>query len=170
MKSSAVLFFSLLTVLAVAAPKTQDNHPSAGALQPGQIILTVVQSSPPSAKKGVKLNALTVTVNRQGECTDGKVTLKAYFMGKDVGTNKLVVNSVNEQAVATQVGSGGAFTFTSNPFEYTAEIPALKKTKAVPAHGVQPHGWVVRVYQHDQLLASASSGQGYDTVIAMNTK
>jgi hypothetical protein len=78
----------------------------------------------------------------------------------------VVVHSRSEQTIETKVGPGVTETLKSDPFVVTPEVPATKKTKAIPASGVRPHGWVVRVYQNDQLLATTSSGQGYDALIA----
>ena len=155
--------FSLLTAVAVAAPKVPD---SPGALRVGQIVLTALQSSVPVTKGAGKVNALVATVKRQGECSNSKVTIKVYFMGKDVETNQVVMHSMSEQTIETKQGPGVTETLKSDPFVVTPEVPATKKTKAIPAQGVRPHGWVLRVYQNDLLLATTSSGQGYDAVIA----
>jgi hypothetical protein len=166
MKRSLTLLLSLLTVVAIAAPKSPESPSQVGALVARQLSLTVVQSSMPATKSTGKVNALVVTIKRQGECSNGKVTLKTYFMGKELETNQVVMHSMSEQTVETKLGPGVTETLKSDPFVVTPEVPATKKTKAIPASGVRPHGWVVRVYQNDLLLATASSGQGYEAVIA----
>lgn len=126
-----------------------------------QLSMTVTQSGVPYvAPKGdtavTKVRAVAVNLRRVGNC-DGKVTLKIAFVGQDVVTNKKIVISQTEKPAEAVPGKGNDYSETSAPFVYYPPSVDPKTKKPIPASGSKPLGWVVRVFQGDKLLASASS-------------
>ena len=126
-----------------------------------QLAMTVAQSGVPQVTaKGdtavTKVRAVSINLRRIGNC-NGNVTLKVAFIGLDVTTNKKILISQTEKAAEAVPGKGNDYTETSAPFVYNPPSVDPKTKKPIPANGSKPLGWVVRAFQGDKLLASASS-------------
>ena len=158
------LFFSCLSLIAVAAPEAPELDRS--LLSAGNINLRVEQGDVPTNSRASRIKVLNVNLKKIGGTANGEVTLKAYFVGKDAETSELVLNAVGSQAAEAVGGAGNTYIFQSNVFKYTPSKSADGKKKETPAKGIQPQGWVVRVYEKDKLLVTACSTQGYDGLIA----
>ena len=167
MKLVLTLLFSFLTMIVAAQAKTSDANPPVKPIESKQLNITVVPLAEPSRRGQGRVNKVVVTIKKFGDANaDGKVTLKAYFIGKDVFIHKLVLNSMSEVSAEAVSGLGNSYTLQSEPFVYNPEKPAAKGKVAVPASGSKPYGWLIGVYQNEKLLFKDASGQGFDAVIA----
>ena len=165
MKLNPVLV--LLTLLAVPAwaepsPARPTSPPS--SLRNNQLVLRVEQEAVAAVKgadRADRVNALRINVQKSGQC-DGKLTIKAYFVAKDVATNDPVIHSVVVQEGEAVAGTGNTYVLKSKPFHVTPAKPATATTKAIPATGGVPIGWLVQISQNGQLITTRTSSQGYE--------
>ena len=159
-----VLWVALFAVRALAEPTPTAFKDLLPVNNSRLLNLRVEQEAVPVTKSAGRINQLKVTVIKMGNC-ESKLTIKAYFIGKDVATAKVVVGSVAIQDGEAATGVGNHYTLKSKPFIITPATPAKGTAKAIPASGAAPIGWLVAIFQDGRVVSSHASSQGYETVV-----
>ena len=168
MPKPSFLLFTLLSLSALAESTPSHARADRPAINSRQLSLTVVQSGVP-AKGTHRMNSLAVTLRKMGDC-DGRVTIKAYFFGRDVTSGEISLNGAKTREGEAVAGVGNTYVFESDEFVYAPEKTIPKTTakgrdKVVPAKGVLPHGSLVQVFIKDELIATHATSQGFESVV-----